>query len=1636
MNGRKALLQENSVNQERTSDHSIAFVDLEVGIQDRRIHDVGAVRGDGAEFHSSDVRGLISFLDGVATICGHNIVHHDMRFLQPVMGDRKFTLVDTLYWSPILFPERPYHALLKDDKLQQDELNNPLSDAKKAHKLYEDEVAAFLALEDDMQGIFEGLLRGVAEFDVFLRLNAKRPLTCPVEEAIARHFSGRICSHANVASLVRHYPVELAYALALIGTEKHESITPPWVTKNYPKVESTVNYLCNKPCAEGCQYCKEKLDVRKALKRMFGFDSFRTYAGEPLQENAARAAVNGESLIAVFPTGGGKSITFQLPALMAGEASHGLTVVISPLQSLMKDQVDNLDAKGLTSAVTINGLLNPIERAEAFRRVADGSVNILYISPEQLRSKTVESVLLRRNVVRFVIDEAHCFSAWGHDFRVDYLYIGDFLRKFQESKLLPRPIPVSCFTATAKQKVISDIRDYFRGKTGIELGIFATNATRENLHYSVLHCETDADKYSALRLLIEQKDCPTIVYVARTKRTREIAGKLTDDGFPALPFNGKMDPAEKIENQEAFIRNDVRIIVATSAFGMGVDKKDVKLVVHFNISDSLENYVQEAGRAGRDPSLRAECYVLFCDDDLDKHFLMLNQTKLSLSDIQMVWRAIKRMSPTGRQISTSALELARAAGWSDSVADIETRVRTAVAALEDAGYVERGQNMPRVYATGILAASMAEAASRIDRSAHLAEPQRETAKRIMKSLISARSISKAGNEDAESRIDYLADMLGLERANVVGVIDAMKQDGLLADTQDMSATIFRDDTAKKSINVVTRFADAENALLTRMKSGENSADLNLKELNDELSKVAGNSNGVKNMRTIIRFWSVKGWVRKNERPNSDYVTIMPTISSEKLRELFNRRMTIAKFAVDCLYRKALARQREEGTRGGTQGAECMVEFSLVGMLKNFTDAPRLDFKERPASLDEIADALLYLSRIGAMRLEGGFLIVYNGMCLKRKVLDNKRLYRKDDYHTLDAYYQLKIQQIHIVGEFANMMVRDHAAALKFVNDYFRMEYTSFIGKYFSGDKAKSIQSGITAAKKAQLFGILSDTQRRIIADGSSQVIGVAAGPGSGKTLVLVHKLASLLLLEDVKPEGLLMLTFSRAAAVVFKKRLLGLIGQAAHFVDIKTFHSYCFDLVGRVGNLDYSDVIVKTAAAMIENGEVEQSRIAKSVLVIDEAQDMDDDSARLVRALRAANESLRVIAVGDDDQNIFGFRGSDSRHLRDLSKEPGAKIYEMVQNFRSAATIIAFANAFSQTISNRMKSTPLQPAPGAEEGSVRLVWHLAPNFEAAVVEDWFCERIPGSSCILTWTNEEALRVFSCLLQKGVKARLVQSNDGFRLSDLAELRYFRRLVMKQEGVSIISSKLWEEARLHLCETYASSACLTDCLALIDAFAETAHVKYKSDFDDFLAEAKIEDFGRDEKGTLTISTIHKSKGKEFDLVYIILNGVGQLTDEKRRAIYVGITRAKKALRVHYSDNTMLSSIKAEGVERVTDNRVSKKLETVIVQLTHRDVVLDFFLDKKAAVCELRSGEILAIEGNYLSASINGKRVYVAKFSQTFVTRLSEFADKGYKPNFAKVRYVVAWKKEDALQEVAVLLPDLYLSAVVNKGQESQR
>ena len=1595
----------------------IVFFDTEVSTSYKRISDTGAVIEDGTVLHTESVGRLLEFLSHGDYICGHNIFEHDLKYLDKevkgISAALESVAIDTLYLSPLLFPKRPYHSLLKDDKLESDELNNPVNDSIKAKELFYDELNAYNELPSLLRQIYYSLLSRVKEFRAFFSYTGDNTDFVELSSAILNEFDGRICSNAELQSFIDNSPTELAYALALINTNDRHSITPRWLLYNFPQIENIIRRLCSVPCGGDCPYCKNRLDIHKNLKKYFGFDDFRKYNGETLQQDAVQAAVDGRSLLAIFPTGGGKSITFQLPALMAGDNAHALTVVISPLQSLMKDQVDNLQRKGISDAVTINGLLDPIERANSIRLLTNGTASLLYISPELLRSKTLERILVSRNIARVVIDEAHCFSAWGQDFRVDYLYIGDFIKKLQQAKRRTDPIPVSCFTATAKQKVISDIQDYFRRKLGLNLETYTTSATRENLHYKVLYQETDEDKYNTLRGLIAEKNCPTIVYVSRTRRSVMIAEKLSNDGFPARAYNGRMSPDEKTANQEAFITNQVGIMVATSAFGMGVDKSDVKLVIHYDISDSLENYVQEAGRAGRDPSLQADCYVLFNNDDLNKHFILLNQTKLSISEINQVWRAVKKLTKERSRFCCSALEIARAAGWDDSVSDMETRVKTAVSALENAGYVKRENNVPHVYATSIMARNMTEAGQRIDGSPLFYDDRlRTNAKRIIRSLISSRSIAAAGNDDSESRVDYLADTLGIEKREVIEAINLMRQEGLLADSMDMSAYIYTSDNENRSLRLLERFAKLETFLMEHIK--ENGCNFDLKEINDKAIRVGITGSSIKNLRTLIYFLTIKGYVKKTVTDESVSYYISPEIEDGRVFIKQKKRMELCRYILDSLFSRAR-------TAAGP-GGERSVEFSVIELLNEYRSEITFDNDRKNTTVTEIEDALLYLSKIGALKIEGGFLVIYNGMEIKRLVVDNKRRYKAEDYRFLDDFYKHKIQQIHVVGEYANLMVRDYDAALQFVSDYFLMDFRKFISKYFKGERMIEINRNITPEKYHQLFDELSDIQRKIINDSDSKYIVAVAGPGSGKTRVLVHKLASLLWLEEVKHEQLLMLTFSRSAATEFKKRLMKLIGNAANFVEIKTFHSYCFDILGKIGSLEGVEDVVSEAARQIENGEIEQNKITKSVLVIDEAQDMDKNEFRLVQALIRQNDDMRVIAVGDDDQNIFAFRGSDPKYMRSLIEDLGAVKYEMNENFRSGPEIVAVSNAFAASIKERMKSKPIVSTAGYSS-AVTVVKHKSCFMYQTVAESIIADPTDETICILTETNDQALQMQGLLIRHGIAAKLIQDTGRYRFYNLAEVRYLLKKLEEDRHSPVISDNAWEFAKRKLSEQYSRSDCLETVLNMMNEFEIVNNKKYYSDLIEFIKESSYEDFYPDGKNSVTVSTIHKSKGREFDRVYILITNGSEWSEEDKRKLYVGMTRAKKQLHIHCCSDLFLrySELCANFFN---DESLYPEPAEITLQMTHKDVFLDYSEKKRELIFRLRSGDRLTIENNYLIACINGKNQRVVKFSRDFSDRLRDHAKRGYLPCSVVVRFIVAWKNDKHEKEIPVILSDITL------------
>jgi ATP-dependent DNA helicase RecQ len=342
------------------------------------------------------------------------------------------------------------------------------------------------------------------------------------------------------------------------------------------------------------------VDLIATLKTHFGYDQFR-----PLQQEIVKDALAGRDVFVLMPTGGGKSLCFQLPALMRG----GLTIVVSPLISLMKDQVDALQTNGIP-ATYLNSTLDREEAKSRWRRLQRGEYRMLYVAPERLMLDTFLERALNWNIAQLAIDEAHCISEWGHDFRPEYRE----LKKLR--KHLP-DVPIMALTATATERVREDIVRELKLR---DARCYVASFNRPNLTYGVIPKTAPYDQ--VLAFIRGRPNENGIVYCASRKSTESLARDLNQDGISAKPYHAGLTASERSKHQEAFLRDDVRVITATIAFGMGINKPNVRFVLHYDLPKNLESYYQETGRAGRD-GLPGECVLLFRPSDVAKqlHFI-------------------------------------------------------------------------------------------------------------------------------------------------------------------------------------------------------------------------------------------------------------------------------------------------------------------------------------------------------------------------------------------------------------------------------------------------------------------------------------------------------------------------------------------------------------------------------------------------------------------------------------------------------------------------------------------------------------------------------------------------------------------------------------------------------------------------------------------------------------------------------------------------------------------------------------------------------------------------------------------------------------------------------------------------------
>jgi ATP-dependent DNA helicase RecQ len=398
------------------------------------------------------------------------------------------------------------------------------------------------------------------------------------------------------------------------------------------------------------------------LREKFGLPDFR-----PAQRAIVDSVLSGGDNLVIMPTGGGKSLCYQLPAMML----EGVALVVSPLIALMKDQVDALTARGIP-ATLINSSLTASEQGERIRGIGAGQYRLVYIAPERFRSRYFVDQLRRVKLSFVAVDEAHCVSQWGHDFRPDYLRVGEAVTA------LGGP-PVNAFTATATPEVQEDIQRALHMR---DPQVFVTGFARPNLHFRVEHVAKQADKYALLSRLIAQRGTG-IVYCATRKRVEEVAERLEEWEIPYVSYHGGMNDEERESLQNRFINREVDVAVATNAFGMGIDRSDLRFIAHYEIPGSIEAYYQEAGRAGRDGK-PGECVLFYNYADRRTQDFFIDGANPGASFIRELYHQLLEVQDAQHEIRRSIQELSEIVGCKNSM-----MISSSLKALSDAGVVER-----------------------------------------------------------------------------------------------------------------------------------------------------------------------------------------------------------------------------------------------------------------------------------------------------------------------------------------------------------------------------------------------------------------------------------------------------------------------------------------------------------------------------------------------------------------------------------------------------------------------------------------------------------------------------------------------------------------------------------------------------------------------------------------------------------------------------------------------------------------------------------------------------------------------------------------------------------------------------------
>jgi ATP-dependent DNA helicase RecQ len=1068
------------------------LLDLEVSPSDVVLK-IGAVLGEQMFYRSGRfslddcLTELTTFAKDASCVVGHNLIRHDLPVLcklAPQHSLHRLPVIDTLFLSPIAFPENPYHRLIKDYKLVHESLNDPVADARLAAAVFADEMKSLAGLRESEPGLFSLLHFLLATPDtghntlamgmemVFSSWGGQRPNAAQAlilwKELLPRW---ACASFPDTDGLIQTVSQRwaLAYAATWLRVAGNNSVLPPWVRLQHPLTTQLLTRLREKPCfADTCAYCRRVHNAREQLKAFFGFDEFRAVPengrGGSMQQDIIEAGLRNESLLAMLPTGGGKSLCFQLPALVRNYRRGLLTIVISPLQALMKDQVDGLVRRTSTVfAAALHGMLTPPERGDVLRRVQRGDVAILYVSPEQLRNRSFHTAISQREIGCWVFDEAHCLSKWGHDFRTDYLYAGRYIRTLAVAQGVPVP-PVACFTATAKRDVRDEITAYFKTELGLELRVFEGGVERTNLVFEVQPI-SDHGKMERVHDLLGERLAPespgsAIVFRSTRNGTQELSEYLRLKGWQAEHFHAGLTPVEKKRIQDDFLGGKIRVICATNAFGMGIDKDDVRLVIHADLPASLENYLQEAGRAGRDGK-QSECVLLFDPEDCEQQFRLGAFSELSRRDIAQILRGLRKAARGGKEeVVITAGEILRDEEVETDIdlmdRNADTKVRTAISWLERAGFLQRDENVTSVFQVRPSVRNLEEAWEKI-KDLKLSAAEQAIWLAILRAIFEAESTGSL-TVDQLALLPELAAFAKGGRpesvnpeyvgAKILKILGSMSKQGLLKRDLLLNAYVrykIADHSGVRLERVLHTDRKLLDVLAVEEPDPEGWMPLHLRSLNQKLLE-----EGCETSPDLLR--SLLKSVREDWRGHTGGQPAIDLryINRESYRvrilrgwsaiaETAEKRRRVAKLIVDHLLARIPA--------GTAASGDLIVEFSFEEM-RSLIEQDLWLAKELKDIDSAIERALMFLHEQQVIVLQQGLAVFRSAMTIRLQPDQKREKYKASDYQPLAHHYGERTLQVHVITEYARRALAQIRDALKLVLAYFTMEKEAFTRLYF------------------------------------------------------------------------------------------------------------------------------------------------------------------------------------------------------------------------------------------------------------------------------------------------------------------------------------------------------------------------------------------------------------------------------------------------------------------------------------------------------------------------------------------------------------------------------------------------------------